>query len=125
MLGTNPDKSTSIMKGSLQLNDECGVLTSFSWAYECCGLNFVDSIDLDNKERKCEIKSIHCLHTVVIGIGDIPYQAFMLGKLNMGGSHYSYCNCSSSLFGKEDTTNIITFTQQHLIDTGKQKKEHT
>ena len=66
-----------------------------------------------------------CLPTAMIDIGDIPYQAFMLGKLNMGTCHCNYCTCPASLFGKEeDCKDIKILTQANLITTGIEIIKH-
>ena len=65
-----------------------------------------------------------CVPTAAIGIGDIPYQAFMLGKLNMRSSHCNYCTCPPAMFGKEDNCTFQILSQNDLIETSTKKLKH-
>ena len=119
-----------IIEGSLRMRTAedkgPGYFDGFIWLYK--GENnivFEDSIDFDKAVLASEIASMVCLPIVVCGIGDIPYQAFQLGKLNMGSVHCNYCNCPNSMFGKEERCEIINFTQDQLVKEGRSYQEYT
>ena len=122
--GTDPDDDTKVVPGTLTLNEEAGLLLNFSWQCERNGVTFFDSIDVEDTIRKCDVTRINCLPTAVIGVGDIPYQGFMLGKCNMGGFHCNYCTCPKKLFGKEETATFQILTQEDLVETGTKIQQH-
>ena len=97
---TDTTDQTEIIEGSLQLNEENGLLLTFSWLYRLDGLVHTDILCLEDTIKSYNVCSITCHPTVIIGIGDIPYQVFMLEKLNIESVHCNYCTCPSNMFGK-------------------------
>ena len=78
------------------------MLSTFSWTHITDGVLQTDYVNINDTIQQCDVRNIICLPTVVIGISDIPYQTFILGKLNMGTPHCNYCTSLSEMFGKED-----------------------
>ena len=88
------------------------------------GVCMVDMIEFETSIYWFAVTAINCVPCAVLGVGDIPYQAFELGKLNMGSVHCNYCDCPSTKFGEEETIEVTTHTHEFMVSEGTKYCEY-